>query len=76
MKGVLLGDAFGGGVKDQARPQRDVRPCTNSVVRTIATPNAQSFAVSPLRVTLRPTIVVYQLLPNSHRKSTIIHLIF
>ncbi len=54
---------FGGAVKDQANPQRDVCPCTNSVVRTAATPKVHSFAVSTFRLSLRPIIVVYQLAP-------------
>ena len=61
VEGLFRGMDFWGRVKDHASPHRDVRPCTNSVVRTVATPKLQSLAVSPFRLAFRPTIVVYQL---------------
>ena len=45
-------------MKDQARPQRCVRPCVNCVLRTLGTPRACSRARTFFRVSFLPTMVV------------------
>jgi hypothetical protein len=48
-------------LKVQARPHREVRPWTNSVVRSIWTPFFRSSELNNLTFTFLPTIVVNQL---------------